>query len=54
MPQSDIIPIGDVVEVKYGNNDLKARIMWVMHKDDFALTGLKILNSDFKIQNQTT
>jgi len=52
--QSDILPIGDIIEVKYGNDDLRARIMWVMRKDDFALTGLKILNYDFKAQNQTT
>ena len=51
--QSDMLPIGDIVEVKYGNDDLRARIMWVMRKDDFALTGLKVLNYDFKAQNQT-
>lgn len=51
--QNDMLPVGDVIEVKYGNDDLRARIMWVMRKNDFALTGLKILNPDFNIQNQT-
>ncbi len=51
--KSDMLPIGDIVEVKYGNDDLRARIMWVMRKDNFALTGLKILDNTFKTQNQT-
>ncbi len=51
--QSEMLPIGDIVEIKYGNDDLRARIMWVMRKDNFALTGLKLLDNTFKIQNQT-
>jgi hypothetical protein len=43
------LSIGDTMDVRWMDSNLKARIMWVMNVPDSAVTGLKILDSSISL-----
>jgi hypothetical protein len=44
------LPVGDIMELKMRDNDLKARIVWVVNASPSFLTGLKILDEDLNLK----
>ena len=40
------LPVGDIMDLKVKDADLKARIVWVVNASSSFLTGLKIVDGD--------
>ena len=47
------IPLGDILDIKIGEHNVKAQIMWIDNKPDASLTqvGLKIMNQSFNLMD---
>jgi hypothetical protein len=44
------LPVGDIMDLKVRDSDLKARIVWVVNDSSVFLTGLKILDGDLNLK----
>ena len=45
------LPVGDIMDLKFTDMDMKALIVWVVNAPSAMLTGLKILNGSLNLES---